>query len=156
MESGKSDDRVHDLGSMLCISFFAVKLPQGGVEVWKGLCCPWKPLRLELYSRCVPWPVPCGEKNRRKRSVDVLGMKGLVGGRSWRVSAAGTGWMVHCIAKPRCFSYSFQPAFLSRCKGNVTELFSSLRTEDDMWELYSICKIPVVLTKGFSHVRAIC
>lgn len=62
--------------------------------------------------------------------MDVLGMKGLVEGRSCKVSAAGTGGMVHCITKPRCFSYSFQPAFLSRCKGNVTELFSCLRREE--------------------------
>lgn len=59
--------------------------------------------------------------------------------------------MVHCVAKPRCFSYSLQPAFLSRCEGNVTELFPCLRREDDMWELYRASKLPVSLTKGFSH-----
>lgn len=79
-----------------------MKLPQGGVEVWKGLCCPKKPPRQVLYL-CVPWPGSHGEKSRGKRGVGVLGMKRLVGERSWRVSAAGTSWMVHCFANHAVF-----------------------------------------------------
>lgn len=60
---------------------------------------------------------------------------------------------LHC--KPTLFLLLIPSSFLSRCKANVTELFSCLRREDDMWELYSTCKILVVLTKGFSHVRTI-
>lgn len=113
---------------------FCHQAATGGSRSLERTELPKKLLRQVLYL-CVPWPVSHGEKSKGKRGVGVLGMKRLVGERSWRVSTAGTSWMVHCFAKPLCFSYSFLPAFLSRCKENVTELFSCLRREDDMWEL---------------------
>lgn len=113
---------------------FCHQAATGGSRSLERTVLPKKPPRQVLYS-CVPWPVSHGEKSRGKRGVDVLGMKGLVGERHWEVSAAGTSWMVHCFEKPCCFSYSFLPAFLPRCKENVTELFSCLWREDDMWEL---------------------
>lgn len=113
---------------------FCHQAATGGSRSLERTMLSKKPPRQVLYL-CVPWPGSHGEESRGKRGVGVLGMKSLVGERSWRVSTAGTSWMVHCFAKPRCFSYSFLPAFLSRCRENVTELFCCLRREDDMWEL---------------------
>lgn len=113
---------------------FCRQAATGGSRSLERTLLPKKSPRRVLYM-CIPRPVSHGEKSRGKRGVGVLGMKRLVGERSRGVSTAGTSWMVRCFAKPRCFSYSFLPAFLSRCKENVTELFSCLRREDDMWEL---------------------
>lgn len=42
------------LGKHALYFFFAMKLPQGGVEVWKGLCCP----RSHPCKRCIPGAYP--------------------------------------------------------------------------------------------------
>lgn len=113
---------------------FCHQAATGGSRSLERTMLPKKPPRQVLFL-CVPWPGSHGEKSGGKRGVGFLGMKRLVGERSWRVSTAGTSWMARCFAKPCCFSYSFLPAFLSTRKEIVTELFSCLRREDDMWEL---------------------
>ena len=72
---------------------FAARLPQGGAEVWEGLCCPRTRRCHRRVPGAVPWPVPVAYwgKDGRRTGVYVLGMKGLVGGWSSKVSAAGAG-----------------------------------------------------------------